>query len=200
MIYNNGYVVKSLQEHEWYTQKFGTYFGIGSFTSWPLKYIAKYDELNQKLEPFFLERDKGFFLSERYRTETPFVIELIRDEDVICEYIENCKKEKIETIIMRVESEIPIRESESRFHVVEQLGWDCLAQSYYTYLDELDFIDRQGILKSKLNKNGLFDAIDDVKQFIRMREIAMDNGMDLEDAFEPIPARLSIVECGKAPF
>ncbi len=194
MLYNNGYVVKSLQEHKLYTQKFGIYFGIGSFTSWPLKYIAKYDALNLKLEPFFLEREKGFFLSERYRTEAPFVIELIRDEDVICEYLENCKKEKIETIIMRVESEIPSGESESRFHVVKQLGWDCLAQSYYTYLDELVFLDRQGILKSKLNKNGLFDEIDDVKQFIRMRESAMDNGMDLENAFEPIPARLSIVK------
>lgn len=194
MLYNNGYVVKSLQEHEWYTQTFGTYFGIGSFTSWPLKYIDKYDALDWKLESFFLEREKGFFLRERYRTEYPFALGVVRDEDMICEYIENCKKENLETIIMRVESEIPSEERESRFHVVKQLGWDCLAQYYFTYLDELEFLDHQGILTCKLNKNGLFDEIDDVKRFIRMREAAMDEGMNLEDAFEPIPARLSIVE------
>lgn len=192
MLYNNGYVVKGQYKHELYSQEWPGYFGIGSYTSWPLQYIEGFDDINNEIEELYISEPKGYFLNPIYKSFTRTLC-FVQDEDFIKKYVSMCETQKIQTITFRLESEIETAVAPSQFSVLETLGWDCIAQSYYSYLDELRELDVESRLVPKLNKNGLFDCIDDVKQFIAMRDTAILNGVDLESTFEPIPGKLSIV-------
>lgn len=192
MLYNNGYVVKGQYKHELYSQEWPGYFGIGSYTSWPLQYLDGFTDINEEIEELYISEPKGYFLNSRYKSYARTLC-FVQDEDFIKKYVSICELQKIPTIILRLESEIETVAKLSQFSVLETLGWDCIAQSYYSYLDELRDLDIESRLIPKLNKNGLFDSIDDVKQFIAMRDAAIINGVDLETTFEPIPGKLSIV-------
>lgn len=193
MLYNNGYVVKGKYKHELYSQEWPGYLGIGSYTSWPLQYLDGFDDINEEIEELYISSSKGYFLDAKYKS-FPRTLCFVQDEAFIKKYINICEKQQIRTITFRLESEIEAEVRTTMFPVVETLGWDCIAQSYYSYLDELFDLDVESKLVSKLNKNGLFDCIEDVKQFVAMREAAILNGVNLEDAFEPIPGKLSIVK------
>jgi hypothetical protein len=194
MLYNNGYVVKGLYHHEIYSQQWKTYLGIGSYTSWPLKYLNCYAKKWDEIEELSLWRNEGYFLNPRYREKNfPRNIEFVADIDFIKNYMELCDKEGIKTLIMRMDSEIFMPVKTKELKIVEVLGWDCVATEYFTLLYEL--CDKSfGDLSLKLNKHYLFDNIDDVKEFISIRESLIDRGIELENAFEPTPGRLSIVE------
>lgn len=193
MLYNNGYIIKGLYEHADYSQKWDSYFGIGSFVSWPLKFHSGFEAMERRMEELYLTADNGFFLDSSYFDGFPRTLEFIRNEDFINEYVEICKSQKIKTIIMKIESEIPTSGLCSTFQTVQVLGWDCIAQSYYSYLPDMDFLNNCDYLKRKLNCNKLFDSILDLKEFMQIRHNEMLNGAELENSFEPIPGRISIV-------
>ncbi len=110
------------------------------------------------------------------------------------EYVRLCHKEKMETIIMMVESEIPISVTTNNYSIVESLGWDCIGNDYFSFMFE--FFENPDLfcdLSVELNNNLLFANAEQAKKFILFRESLLAKGENLESAFEPIPARLSVV-------
>ena len=103
-------------------------------------------------------------------------------------------KKKMETIIMMVESEIPISVTTNNYSIVESLGWDCIGNDYFSFMFE--FFENPDLfcdLSVELNNNLLFANAEQAKKFLSFRENLLATGENLESAFEPIPARLSVV-------
>jgi len=80
----------------------------------------------------------------------------------------------------------------------EVLGYDCMAGASVSYLAEIheneSIFESYKITKDKTNSNGLLNTYEEVEDFIVKRNKLLEQGINLEDAWEPIPARLSLVE------
>ena len=84
------------------------------------------------------------------------------------EYVRLCHKEKMETIIMMVESEIPISVTTNNYSIVESLGWDCIGNDYFSFMFE--FFENPDLfcdLSVELNNNLLFANAEQAKKFIK---------------------------------
>ena len=95
---------------------------------------------------------------------------------------------------MMVESEIPISVTTNNYSIVESLGWDCIGNDYFSFMFE--FFENPDLfcdLSVELNNNLLFANAEQAKKFLSFRENLLAKGENLESAFEPIPARLSVV-------
>ena len=111
------------------------------------------------------------------------------DGNFIKNYVRICNEQKIETLIMMVETEIPIV-SNIDCQLISTLGYDCIGNDYYSML--FDLFENQ-YLFGGMNKNFLFDSLTDAKEFLSVRDKLISDGIDFEREFEPIPARLSII-------
>ena len=80
----------------------------------------------------------------------------------------------------------------------EVLGYDCMAGDSISYLTEIHTessakFELYKSLKTKLNSNGLLNSYEEVEDFIRKRNKLLEQGINLEDYWKPIPVRLSLV-------
>lgn len=64
-----------------------------------------------------------------------------------------------------------------------EYGYDCVGSVYYSFLKEEIGFFRNELSKRKisLNGNGLFNSVEDVKKFIKLRRESISSGMNLED-------------------
>lgn len=118
---------------------------------------------------------------------------MFSDGNFIKNYVRICNEQKIETLIMMVETEIPIV-SNIDCRLISTLGYDCIGNDYYSIL--FDLFENQDLFRgmyNKLSKNFLFDSLTDAKEFLSVRDKLISDGIDFEREFEPIPARLSII-------
>lgn len=186
-IYNNGYVVKG-KFRTIYSQDFDNYRGIGCYTSWPLNEYEDKDNLAKILSKESEERWFSF-------VDTTFLT--VPEKDFIRRYVEHCNTLNVETVIYQIETPKNIQLATDLLEIVEILGWDCLATAQYSYLADEAYnsfnLKPLKKFKQRINKNSLFDSIDDVWEFIEVRNNLLKQGVNLEDYYEAIPARISIV-------
>jgi hypothetical protein len=197
MIYTNGFIVKGILpvEEKDCIKQHKNYFGIGSYQSWPLRYLDQYMYLDDQIDEESVCSKNGYFFNSNYKEKDfPRSLRIISSNEFVMEYVRLCHKEKIETIIMMVESEIPISVKTNNYSIVESLGWDCIGNDYFSFMFELfENPDLFCNLSVDLNKNLLFANAEQAKKFLLFRENLLAKGENLESAFEPIPARLSVV-------
>ena len=138
--------------------------------------------------------EKGYFFDKKYKIKNyARSLRIVSDGNFIKNYVRICSEQKIETLIMMVETEIPIV-SNIDCRLISTLGYDCIGNDYYSMLFDLfENQDLFGGMYNKLNKNFLFDSLTDAKEFMSVRDKLISDGIDFETEFEPIPARLSII-------
>ena len=75
-----------------------------------------------------------------------------------------------------------------------------MAGDSISYLTEVLAEDSNGLevykkFKDKLNSNGLLSSYEEVEDFIKERNKLLEQGINLENYWEPVPVKLSIVFC-----
>lgn len=79
----------------------------------------------------------------------------------------------------------------------EILGYDCMAGDNVSYLIEVfedDNIQSFDNIKKLLNQNGLLNSYEEVENFIQIRNELLQQGLNLEDYWEAIPVKLSLID------
>lgn len=109
----------------------------------------------------------------------------------------HCKKLNIDVFIMKVMSSKNTFMADKDLDETEELGFDCMAGDSISYLTEV-LAEDNGLevykrFKDKLNSNGLLSSYKDVEDFIRARNKLLEQGVNLENYWEPVPVKLSIV-------
>lgn len=185
MLYNNGYIVKDLIDNEDLLINHSAYKGIQSYHNWPLAREA--DSVSKELT----KEVNNYFDGNDY-------IEIIRDTKLIKRYLTHCNKLNMDVIIMKVMSSKNTFTADEDLDEVEELGYDCMAGDSISYLTEVLAEDSNGLevykrFKDKLNSNGLLSSYEEVEDFIKERNKLLEQGINLENYWEPVPVKLSIV-------
>lgn len=83
------------------------------------------------------------------------------------------------------------------FGETEFLGYDCMAGDSVSYLTEVftedSVLEVYKRFREKLNVNGLLSTYEEVEDFIKERNKLLAQGINLEDYWEPVPVKLSLV-------
>ena len=177
---NNGYVVQDLN---WSIFDQNSYKGVQKFKSWPLR---KYnDNESIMLEDFAWKKWFAFH----------GCFEIIPDVNFIKKYIDHCNQLGIEIRLLQIELPIKQMVTASKLSVKNVLGYDCVAGIEMSYL----CMHKQDLKKYfptsslKINNNGLFDRIEDSYEFLSCYHKLINEGVNLEDWGDPIPAKISEV-------
>jgi len=196
MIYTNGYIVKDINDNEDLIIKDDIYRGLETYYSWPLE--KKDDIVSRELTRL---AEASF---EENSLEGNFYYEILTDVELLKRYVNHCNELQIEIIIMRVMTNKNAFIANEELNETEVLGYDCIAGYAYSYLSDIhvesqnDFAQNDfasyKTLKDKTNSNGLLNTYDEVEDFIVKRNKLLEQGINLEDYWEPVPARLSLVE------
>lgn len=184
MLYNNGYIVKDLIDNEDLLIDHKVYKGIQSYHNWPL--ARETDSVSKELT----KEVNNYFDGSNY-------IEIMRDTKLLNRYLMHCKKLNIDVFIMKVMSSKNTFMADKDLDETEELGFDCMAGDSISYLTEV-LAEDNGLevykrFKDKLNSNGLLSSYKDVEDFIRARNKLLEQGVNLENYWEPVPVKLSIV-------
>lgn len=182
-LYNNGYVVMGLQKNE-SSSTLVNFRGVEGFVAWPLRNYN--DSLSKSLEDEAWDNWFGY----------EDVLEVVPQNDYLFRYVNHCKSNKINTIIMQIESPKCNQITTEPLEIIEVLGYDCITGVQLSYLNLLpDFLKKHfPTTYLKLNSNGLCDNIEDIYFFLDTYNFLLSQGMDLEHGPNPIPAKLSIVK------
>lgn len=185
MLFNNGYIVKDLIDNEDLLINHSVYKGIQSYHNWPLarenESVSK--ELTKAINNYFDGNDH---------------IEIMTDTELLKRYFMHCKKLNMDVFIMKVMSSNNTLTADKDLDEIEELGYDCMAGDSISYLTEVLAEDGNGLeeykrFKDKLNSNGLLSSYEEVEDFIRARNKLLEQGVNLENYWEPVPVKLSIV-------
>ena len=182
-LYNNGYVVMGLQKNS-FSSTLDGFRGVDSFVSWPLKDYN--DSLSKSLEDEAWDKWFGF----------KDVLEVVPQKDYLIRYVNHCKDNKLDTIILQLETPNCNQIAIVQLDVLEVLGFDCITGVQLSYLNLLpDFLQEHfPVAYVKLNSNGLCDSIDDAYKYLETYNKLLSQGIDLEHGPNPVPAKLSIVK------
>lgn len=173
-----------LQKSQFPTTLDSCFRGVEGFVSWPLKNCN--DRFSKSLEDEAWDKWFGF----------EDVLEVVPQKDYLTRYVNHCKINKLDTIVLQIETPNCNQMAIDPLEIVEVLGFDCITGVQLSYLNLLpDFFQEHfPITYLKLNSNGLCDNIDDVYYFLETYDKLLSQGVNLEHSYHPIPAKLSIVK------
>jgi hypothetical protein len=172
--YKNGFVIASLNAKD------------RSYQAWPL--AAR--EGDMVAESLSKEGDDRWFTKYRMQDIAP-------DLRYAKIYLDYCKSIGLPAVALLFESQDSgIVISEDGFEVIEVLGFDCIGSVYYSYLRSDYESYRQELAKRGIqaNRYGFLDSLEDVLYFVSLRKRDLANGIDIEDFWEELPVRVSLVE------
>lgn len=159
----------------------------GLYKSWPLS------SLYQDKDAMSLTDEIDEELFSKYDMQ-----HIVIDEGYIKRYLEYCEKISLNICVLLFETPLaaPSIGVDVDVEIIETLGFDCIGTVYYSYLQEelTLFASELAEKNTKPNKNGLFDELSDVQTFISLRRHAISEGLNLEDYWKEIPAKISIVK------
>ena len=173
-LYRNGFVVATIDPDQF------------SYHAWPL-FDLDDDRNAQKLTDEAWDR---WF--SKYDMQ-----HIVPDLNYVKKYFAYCKCIHLEVEILLFETPYDIITVAEEFKIDKVLGYDCIGTVYYSYLrEECEYhradleaeLAEQGI---RLNEYGLFDKIEDVMFFAGLRKKAVSLGLNVENFWEAIPARIS---------
>ena len=182
----NGFVVKSLEEQENYQNR-KNYFGIGRYVSWPLEDCT--DSISIQLTKIANEQWFG------YQDKRSFVIP---EFEFLKEYKKHCERLGISTICLQVESMEHTITSAEKPSVEEILGFDYADSDMVTscFCDDMEMClpevkKHLAVIERKRNKFGLLNSLEDMYQYLTIREMLVAVGYDMEEYYNPKIVRLS---------
>lgn len=180
MWYPNGFIVQELKANK-FNQVLKGYNGLGRYTSWPLEH--EFDAEAESISDFI---NYIWFFSYR--------IAVISEYGYCKEYVLECKKRKMNTRVLFIESSCDnpicdIMPKEKTF-----LGYDLIFshEPYSELYDDiiLDDIQELGFYKQYLNENGLISDEEIFKSYMAERERLYSEGVDIEMGPNMFPAKL----------
>lgn len=166
-LYKNGFIIAEMKQSE-----------NCIYNAWPLEGIED-DSTAQSLTE---EADEKWFT--KYD-----MLEIIPDLEYIKKYKKCCDKLNIDTKVLLIETPYQFPIINENIEIEEILGYDCIGTVGYSYLHQ-EFNERNIIL----NKNGLIDKYEDVLKFIEHRKKDIESGLNIENFWEEIPIKISIVK------
>lgn len=175
---NNGYIVQGLN-YPIFEQDI--YNGVQKFKSWPLR--KHNDNVSIMLED--VSWKKWFAFHGNF--------EIVPDVEFIKKYISHCNVLGIKIRLLQIETLNKYQIATTKLPVKKTLGYDCIAGIELSYLcmQIQDLKEYFPISSLKINNNGLFDKIDDVYEFLSFYQKLIDEGINLEDWGNPIPAKIN---------
>ena len=166
-LYKNGFIIAEMKQSE-----------NCIYNAWPLEGIED-DSTAQSLTE---EADEKWFT--KYD-----MLEIIPDLEYIKKYKKCCDKLNIDTKVLLIETPYQFPIINENIEIEEILGYDCIGTVGYSYLHQES--NERNIL---LNKNGLIDKYEDVLKFIEHRKKDIESGLNIENFWEEIPIKISIVK------
>lgn len=97
MIYTNGFIVKCILpvEEKDCIKQHKNYFGIGSYQSWPLRYLDQYMYLDDQIDEESVCSKNGYFFNLNYKEKGyPRSLRVVSSNEFVMEYVRLCHKEK----------------------------------------------------------------------------------------------------------
>ncbi len=168
-LFKNGYIVAVISDYCDF-----------SYNAWPLADVENDDVADELTN----EADDNWFTLY----DMP---EIAPDIDYIKRYITHCRDKGINAVVLLAETPDNYYKVNDAIAIEEVYGFDCIGAVSFSYLSEEREIFKNQI---KLNKYGLFDTIDDVEEYVRIRRQAIESGEELEDYWKELPIRLSKIE------
>lgn len=161
-MYRNGIIIQSIKENG-YRGVDGSGFSVNSAVNW---YLNNYEDCVE-----FEEYYDEFINKTYYITEEKSFVAVCNDWKYIDKYILESKKKEIPFRIILCETEIaePIMELPEQLQL-EFLGYDyayAVGDNYSAVYNEIPFVFKN----FQLNQNGLFETEEEIKEYIRQREI-----------------------------
>lgn len=161
-MYTNGLVIQEKSENT-YKGIDGSGFSESTGQNWYFNYD---NELSIIFEPFFEE-----YIGKTYFNLTPYSwVAVCNDIGYIKRYIQESQKRNIKYRVLLCETEIPYPIMISMDFITKFIGYDYAYASgdYYSAVyNEVPFVFPQ----FQLNANGLFETEQEIRQFIREREL-----------------------------
>lgn len=170
--YKNGYVVSELKNNDY------------TYNVWPLEDIDDDNGAALLTE----EADNNWFLKYDMQPIVP-------DFRFAYRYLQYCLEKRIRANILLYEtdnSEIIVSDNNLQ---TELLGFDCIGDVYYSYLkNEYEYfradLNARGIY---INEYGLMDSLEDVLDYINLRQKDINSGIMLEDFWKEVPVKISCI-------
>ena len=172
-LYRNGFVVAEITNMENFTYK-----------AWPL-----FDLIDDKMALAMTDEAYNSWF-QKYEMQ-----HIVPDPDYIKRYFTHCNNIGLKVKVLLFESLYKVFEVENSFVIDEILGFDCIGTVYESYL-RTEFESFKGELELhniRLNKNGLFHTLEDAVYFSKLRQQAIASGENIENFWEEMPVRISIV-------
>ena len=172
-LYKNGYVVADINNEN------------SAYNAWPLSEL-KNDTVAEQLTDDAYEI--WFYNYDMHH--------IIPDVNYIKTYQNYCNSIDLQTKILLFESPDNNIVIDDTPEIIEELGFDCLGTVYFSYLQSEynDFKPELTERKIFPNKHGLFDKLEYVLYYIELRQKDIASGINLEDFWEELPVRISVVD------
>jgi hypothetical protein len=173
-LYKNGFVIANLDTRD------------GSYEAWPLA-SREGDAVAESLGK---EADDSWFTVYRMQEVAP-------DLRYAKIYLDYCKTIGLPSVALLFESQdSSIVIDDDGFEVTEVLGFDCIGSVYHSYLRSDYEGYRQELAQRGIqaNRHGFLDSLEDVLCFVSLRKQDLANGIGIEDFWEELPVRVSLVE------
>lgn len=171
-LYKNGFVVAEIDMEN------------GYYNAWPLSNLRD-DKMAESLTN---EADDNWFI--KYEMQ-----HIVPDLNYIKKYVSYCNSIQLQVKVLLFESFDKNVVIDEQLEISEELGFDCIGTVYYSYLqtEYNEFmleLQKENIVR---NKYGLLNSIEEVLFFIDLRKKVIATGVNLEDFWEEIPVKISIV-------
>ena len=188
IFYRNGFIIKSDTGFD-YPNKLKNYSGIAKGLTWPLEELtdeSSIDLTNEAEKKWFNYQDKRMFV--------------VPELEYLKRYEQHCKKLKISTICLQIESPSAIITTQIKPMVEKALGFDYVDSDMNTsclYEDLTMEVEAVRVsfkdVVCNLNENGLIDSIEDMYKYLYIRNELVKKGYDMEEYYCPRIVKLSRV-------
>lgn len=172
-LYKNGFVVAEITDMENFTYKAWPLFGLTDDKTALTMTDEAYNNWFAKYE----------------------MQHIVPDPDYIKRYFAYCNSIGLRVKVLLFESLCSVFDIENPFIINETLGFDCIGTVYESYLrtEFESFKEELELHNIRLNKNGLFHTLEEAVCFSELRQQAIASGENIENFWEEVPVRLSIV-------
>lgn len=172
-LFKNGYVVAKLNGND------------KAYDAWPLADLSN-DKVAESLTD---KADNEWFC--KYDMQ-----HIVPDLNYAQSYLNYCKSIKLPVKMLLFESFDNTITVNDEVRIAEIMGFDCIATVYYSYLQTEKNEFNADLLSKNIhfNQYGLLNSMEDVLNFIKIRKEVIASGVHLEDFWNELPVRISIVD------
>ena len=173
ILYKNGFVVADMSAEN------------SAYNAWPLA-----DKKNDKMAQALTDEayNRWFAVYDMQQ--------ILPDTEYIKRYLDYCNRIHLPVKVLLFESPNGNIAIDNEPKICETLGFDCIGTVHYSYLQTEYNEFRPELLEQNivLNPHGLLGRLEDVLFFVKLRKKVIASGINLEDFWEELPVRISVVD------